>query len=384
VQSATFVFHGGRDDEELLYSRYGNNPNQRQVGRKVAALEGMEAALPLASGMAATAMTLLALTESGDHVVASRDLYGATRRLLASELPRRGVEPTFVDSSSIDEWIDAFRPQTRVALLEVPTNPTIRVMDPRPVAALAHARGVTVVADTTFASPVNLRARDVGVDVVIHSATKYLGGHSDLIAGVVAGPKEILDRITDIATLYGPSLDPHSCWLLDRGMRTLDVRVWRQNENALRIASWLDERGEVERVVYPGLESHPDHDIASELLEGYGGMVSMVLRGGGDAADRFMGALRLAIPAPSLGGVETLVSQPRYTSHASWTPAERAASGIPDGFVRLSIGVEDADDLLADFEGALKAAGAADARSAGALHALPEQGDEGELFGGRR
>jgi cystathionine beta-lyase/cystathionine gamma-synthase len=329
-------------------------------------------------------MTLLALTESGDHVVASRDLYGATRRLLASELPRRGVETTFVDPASIDAWIAAFRPETRVVLIEVPTNPTIRVMDPRPVAALAHARGVTVVADTTFASPVNLRARDVGVDVVIHSATKYLGGHSDLIAGVVAGPKETLDRITDIATLYGPSLDPHSCWLLDRGIRTLDVRVWRQNDNALRIATWLDERGEVERVIYPGLESHPDHHIASELLEGYGGMVSMVLRGGGDAADRFMGALRLAIPAPSLGGVETLVSQPRYTSHATWTPAERAASGIPDGFVRLSIGVEDADDLIADFEVALEAAGAGDARSAGVLRALSERGDEGELFGGRR
>jgi cystathionine beta-lyase/cystathionine gamma-synthase len=356
VLSSTFVFRGGREGEELLYTRYGNNPNQRQVGLKIAALEGMEAGAPLASGMAATAMTLLALTTSGDHVVAARDLYGATRKLLGSELPRRGVTTTFMDTGDPDAWEAAVRPETRVFVLELPTNPTLRVIDPRPLSALAKRHGITVVADTTFASPVNLKAKDLGIDVVIHSATKYLGGHSDVIAGVVAGSTDIVDRITGMMILYGPSLDPHACWLLDRGIRTLDVRVKRQNENALAVARWFEEQPGIERVVYPGLESHPDHRVAKEVLSGFGGVISIVLRGGGEAADRFMDALRLAIPAPSLGGVETLVSQPRYTSHAAQTPAERASSGIPDGFVRLSLGIEDSKDLIADFARALEAA----------------------------
>jgi cystathionine beta-lyase/cystathionine gamma-synthase len=364
VQSATFLFRGGEEGEELLYSRYGNNPNQRQVGAKVAALEGMEAGTPLASGMAATAMTLLALADAGDHIVASRNVYGATRRLLSSELSRRGVETTLVDTGDPAEWSRALKPRTKVFFLEVPTNPTLRVVDPRPLADLAHGRGITVVADTTFASPVNLRAQDVGVDVVIHSATKYLGGHSDLIAGVVAGKREVVDRIMDLTTLYGPSLDPHACWLLDRGMRTLDVRVRRQNESALAVARWLEEQPSVTRVTYPGLPSHPDHAIAKQLLKGFGGMVSFVVAGGPAAADRFMDALELALPAPSLGGVETLVSQPRHTSHAGWTPAEREAAGIPDGFVRLSIGVEDVRDLIADFSRALTSAAGVRGRAA--------------------
>jgi cystathionine beta-lyase/cystathionine gamma-synthase len=353
VQSATFLFRGGGDGEELLYTRYGNNPNQRQVGRKVAALEGMEAATPLASGMAATAMALLALSDAGDHVVAASNVYGATRRFLASELPRRGIGTTLVGSGDPEEWRRALTPRTRVFFLEVPTNPTLRVIDPRPLVALARERGVTVVADTTFASPVNLRAGALGVDVVIHSATKYLGGHSDLIAGVVAGTRAVIDRIVDLTTLYGPSLDPHACWLLDRGLRTLDVRVRRQNESALAVARWLEQQPQVRRVTYPGLPSHPDHRVASELLGGYGGMVSFVIEGGAAAADRFMDAVTLALAAPSLGGVETLISQPRHTSHAGWTAAEREAAGIPDGFVRLSIGVEDVNDLIADFSGAL-------------------------------
>jgi cystathionine beta-lyase/cystathionine gamma-synthase len=356
VQSATFLFRGGRDGEELLYSRYGNNPNQRQVGRKVAALEGMEAATPLASGMAATAMTLLALADAGDHVVAARNLYGATRRLLSSELPRRGVQATLVDTGDPEEWCRALNDRTKVFFLELPTNPTLRVVDPRPLVQLAREHGVTVVADTTFASPVNLRAGELGVDVVIHSATKYLGGHSDLIAGVVAGKRDVIERIMDLTTLYGPSLDPHACWLLDRGLRTLDVRVRRQNESALAVARWLEKQPQVKQVTYPGLSSHPDHQIASALLRGFGGMVSFVLAGGGPAADRFMDGVKLALAAPSLGGVETLISQPRHTSHAGWTPAERDAAGIPDGFVRLSIGVEDVDDLIADFSAALKQA----------------------------
>jgi cystathionine beta-lyase/cystathionine gamma-synthase len=315
----------------------------------------MPAGAALASGMGATAMTLLALTKAGDHVVASSYLYGATYALLKHELPRRGVETTFVNPET-GGWAEALRPETRVIMLETPTNPTLRVLDPRPIAALARPLGIRVVMDATFASPVNLTCGELGVDVVIHSATKYLGGHSDLIAGVVAGPDELVTEIVRMARLYGPSLDPHAAWLLDRGLRTLDVRVARHNENALRLARWFEGCPQVARVLYPGLESHPDHALAREVLRGFGGMLSIVLRGGAEAADRFAAALRVAMAAPSLGGVETLVSQPRYTSHAALTPAERQAQGIADGFVRISVGVENVEDLQADFAQALDAA----------------------------
>jgi len=355
VQSATF-FWGSPDDGELRYSRYGNNPNQRLLATKMAALEGMEAAVALGSGMAATAMTLLALTRSGDHVVASRRLYGATQTLLGEELPRRGVETTFVDPDDGRAWRGALRPETRVLFVEIPTNPTLRVLDPRPLAQLCREEGLTLVADATFASPVNLRAKDVGVDVVIHSATKYLGGHSDLIAGVVAGPGRVVEEVVRAAHLYGPALDPHAAWLLDRGLRTLDVRVHRQNENALALARWLEGLPGVRRVIHPGLESHPDHAVAAELMDGFGGMLSLVLDGGADAADAFVAALEVALVAPSLGGVETLVSQPRHTSHRGMTAEELAAQGIPDGFVRISVGVEDVEDLKADLAQALERA----------------------------
>ena len=351
VQSATF-FWGGPADGELLYSRYGNNPNQAYLGRKLAALEGTEAAVPLASGMGATAMVLLALTRAGDHIVASSLLYGATQALLRDELPRRGVATTFVDPQR-GGWEEAFRPETRVLMLETPTNPTLRVVDPRPLVALAHARGARLVMDATFASPVNLQPAALGVDVIIHSATKYLGGHSDLIAGVASGPAEVMDAVVRVSRLYGPAMDPHAAWLLDRGLRTLEVRVHRHNENALELARWFEEQPQVRRTIHPGLASHPDHAVACALMSGFGGMLGIVLEGGGAAADRFMSAMRLALAAPSLGGVETLVSQPRYTSHVGLTPEEREAQGIDDGFVRISVGVENVEDLRADFAQAL-------------------------------
>jgi cystathionine beta-lyase/cystathionine gamma-synthase len=354
VQSATF-FWSGPTDGEVRYSRYGNNPNQLQIGAKIASLEGTEAAFALGSGMAATAMTLLALTQVGDHIVASSYLYGATQALLRHELPRRGVETTFVDPDVEGAWSEALRPNTRVIFLETPTNPTLRVIDPRPVAALAHERGIALVMDATFASPVNLRPASLGVDLVVHSATKYLGGHSDLIAGVVAGSRERIDEVTHVARLYGPALDPHAAWLLDRGIRTLDLRVRRHNENAMALASWFGGRPEVARVIYPGRPDHPDHALASELMDGFGGMLSLVLAEGSAAADRFVRSLELALVAPSLGGVETLVSEPRHTSHRGLSTEDLSAQGIPPGFVRISVGVEDVDDLIRDFGRALDA-----------------------------
>ena len=352
VQSATFHW-ATPDDGELLYSRYGNNPNQREVARKIAALEGTETAVALGSGMAATAMTFLALTRGGDHIVASSYLYGATRTLLRDELPRRGVETTFVDPDVDGGWREALRPNTRVIHLELPTNPTLRMFDPRPIAQLAEDEGITLTCDATFGSPVNFRAADAGIDVVIHSATKYLGGHSDLIAGVVAGSRDVIAEVTRLSRLYGPALDPHTAWLLDRGLRTLDARMERHNQNALALAEWFSEQPGVERTIYPGLPSHPDHAVASELMAGYGGMVSIVLADGGEGANGFMAALELALVAPSLGGVETLVSQPRYTSHVGLSLEERNAAGIPDGFVRISVGIETLEDLIADFSQAL-------------------------------
>jgi len=351
VQSATFHWATPADGE-LLYSRYGNNPNQLQVSAKIAALEGTEASVALASGMGATAMTLLSLVEAGDHIVASSRLYGATHALLTSELPRRGIQTTFVNPDDGD-WAAAIEENTKVIFIEIPTNPTLRILDPRPIVALARDRGLKVACDATFASPVNFRAASVGIDAVIQSATKYLGGHSDLIAGAVSGSKDLVEEVTRMSRLYGPSLDPHTAWLLDRGIRTLDVRMQRHNENAQAVAEWFEGRDDVARVAYPGLASHPDHDLAKDLMDGFGGMVSVVVRGGGDAADAFMSRLRLAIPGPSLGGVETLMSQPRWTSHAGLSEAERESQGIPDGFVRISIGVENVEDLIADFDQAL-------------------------------
>lgn len=355
VQSATFFVEPGGGGP-LRYTRYGNNPTVEALARKLAALEGTEAALPVASGMAATTLTLLALTRSGDHVVASRSLYGHTHRFLSDELPLRGVETTFVDPGDREEWRDAVRDETRVLFLEIPTNPTLRVPDPRPVAHLARELGVALAVDATFASPVNFRAAEWGATVVIQSATKYLGGHSDLVAGSVAGATDVVERVREKLELYGPALDPHAAFLLDRGIRTLGVRVARQNETALALAEWFRERPGVTAVVHPGLPDHPDHDVVGELFRGYGGMLGVVVEGGGAAADRFCGALEVALSAPSLGGVETLVSQPRHTSHRGLTSAGRAELGIPDGFVRISVGLEDVGDLVADFGRALRAA----------------------------
>lgn len=356
-QSATFF--GGRPggSGELLYSRYGNNPNQVQVGAKVAALEGMEAGLPLASGMAAISLSVLSLAQSGDHLVASRYLYGTTRSLFENELPRRGIAVSLVDPDQPRAWRNALRPQTRLLYLELPANPTMRVPDPRPLQALAHEVGIPLVVDATFATPINFRAGDHGVDVVVHSATKYLGGHSDLVGGVVCGSADLIREVRGLLKLYGPALDPHAAWLLDRGIRTLKLRVEAHNRNGMELARWFREQPEVERVLYPGLPDHPDHDVARAVLKGFGGMVGVVLAGGAPAAETFVNALRVAAPAPSLGGVETLVSVPRLTSHRSLNTVELRAQGIPDGFVRISVGIEGVQDLKDDFRSALDRAG---------------------------
>jgi cystathionine beta-lyase/cystathionine gamma-synthase len=361
VSSATF-FNTPEPGGEILYGRYGNTENHRRVGQKLAALDGAEAALVVGSGMAAISLAFLTFAGAGDHVVAADSLYGGTRTLLTRELPRLDIRATFVDPAG--DWAGAIRETTRLLYMELPVNPTLRVPDPRPVARLAAERGIPLVVDATFATPVNLRPLEHGATVVVHSGTKYLGGHSDLVAGVLAGPADVVETARTRLKSFGPNLDPHAIWLLERGVKTLAVRVERQNRTALELARWLEGHPAVVRVVHPGLPSHPDHAVAARLMDGFGGMLGFVVRGGDEAAVRVMRGLRLIAVAPSLGSVESLASMPRHTSHIDMTREERLAAGIDDGFIRISVGIEEAadlrDDLDAALTGALPAAGPPD------------------------
>jgi cystathionine beta-lyase/cystathionine gamma-synthase len=351
-QSSTFRHPVGSSDE-VLYTRYGNNPNQIVVAERLASLEGADRAIFLASGMGATALAHLAVLRPGDHLLASSWMYGGTRRLFTEEFGKLGIEVTPVEPDNPRNWRLLVRRNTRAVFVEIPTNPVMRVPDPEPIAVFCRERGMALIVDSTFASPVNFRPLEHGADVVIHSATKYLNGHSDVIGGVVAGSEPIVEEVRRLMQVWGQSPDPHATWLVERGLKTLGVRVDRHNRNGLAFAQWASTHRAVEAVQYPGLEAHPDHAVAKRVLNGFGGMVGLTLRGGAPAADAALRRLRLAQHAPSLGGVETLVSEPRFTSHASMPPEERARQGIPDGFIRVSVGIEDVDDIIADFDAAL-------------------------------
>ncbi len=351
-QSVNFISEIGRSDS-VRYPRYGNTPNAEIVQKRLAALEKAESGLLLASGMGATACAMLALLRPGDHLLACRWIYGGTRRLLTEEFASLGIDVTLVDPEEPRAWRRRLRKETRAIFLESPVNPTCRVIDLRPVSYVTQENGIALVVDSTFASPVNFRPLEHGADVVIHSATKFLNGHHDVVGGAVLGTAPYIEEVRQKMIMWGQAPDPFACWLLERGLKTLDVRVQRQNHNAMRIAKWCAERREVRAVSYPGLPDHPDHEIAQAHLSGFGGMLGIELTGGGRGADRFIRKLRLIRHAPSLGGVDSLVSEPRHSSHTDLAADERAKLGIPDGFLRLSIGLEDADDLIADIEQAL-------------------------------
>lgn len=354
-QSTTFYSHpDGAGD--VRYTRYGNNPNHLVLERTLCALEGAEAAMVFGSGMGAMASAILSCVAAGDHVLAASALYGGTRTLLDRELARLGIECDFVDLHSTD-WTGSLRSTTRLIVFELPSNPLVRVANPAAIVAAAREAGARVLVDATFATPVNFRGLEHGVDLVVHSATKYLGGHTDVTAGAVCGSEARIADVRSRARIFGAALDPHAAWLVERGIKTLALRMQRHDENGKRVATWLAAQPGVRRVHHPGLASHPDHALAATLLDGYGGMLSVELTGGGAAAARFVRALRLAKLAPSLGGVETLVSEPRYTSHADLTAEQREVLGIPDGLVRFSLGIEDADDIIDDIRQALAAAG---------------------------
>ena len=354
-QSSTFVSPVGASGE-VLYSRYGNNPNQLRVAERLARLEGAEAAIFLASGMGATALAHLAVLNPGDHLLSSEWIYGGTRRLFVQEFRRFGIEVSFADPDRRRDWRARLRKNTRAIFIETPTNPLMRVLDLEFLAGMCKSEGIALLVDSTFATPMNFRPLEHGADVVIHSATKYLNGHSDVIAGAVAGDATLVEEVRERMKLWGQAIDPHAAWLIERGIKTLGVRMERHNRTGLAVATWLAKQPKVRRVHYPGLESHPDYALAARVLEGFGGMVGVELTGGPRAAERCLRALRIITHAPSLGGVESLVSEPRLTSHAGLTADERASAGIPDGFLRLSLGLEDPEDLMDDLARGLAAA----------------------------
>jgi cystathionine gamma-synthase len=340
-------FEGRIQREE--YGRYGN-PTVRTAERKIAELDGAEDCVLFSSGMAAATTALLALLKSGQHIVMTSDCYRRTRQFVSTMLPRWGIEHTFVEPGDNKALEAAIRPgKTRLILAESPTNPYLRVADlPRLVAIRNRHPGVKILIDSTFATPVNQRPLEFGVDLVLHSATKYLGGHNDLLAGSLSGKASLISGLRDLRGILGGVLDPHAAYLLLRGVKTLDLRVRRQNETALRLASWLEVHPRVERVFYPGLPSHPDHEAAARQMSGFGGVVSFLVKGDLDAASRFIDATTLPIIAPSLGGVESLIEQPALMSFYELTTEERRAIGIFDNLVRLAVGIEDAGDLIAD------------------------------------
>jgi cystathionine beta-lyase/cystathionine gamma-synthase len=353
-QSSTFEYGGQGRYDDVRYLRLNNSPNHEVLHRKLADIEGGEAALVTASGMAAISAALLTVLRPGDHLLAQRTLYGGTHDFVTETLARWGVHHDFVDASDPSGWAAALRPTTRAVYVEAITNPLLEVADLPAVAGFAREHGLVSLIDATFATPVLLQPIALGFDLVLHSATKYLNGHSDIVAGAVIGRARLVQDVRHTLNLLGGSLDPHACFLLHRGLKTLGVRVRQQCTTALAVARALHEHPRVTRVCYPGLPSHPGHARAKALLRGgFGGMLSFELRGGVEATQELFSRMRLPIDAPSLGGPETLVTRPAQTSHAGLDPELRRGLGIGDGLVRMSVGLEDAEDLVADLRQAL-------------------------------
>lgn len=359
--TSTFTFASAAELEAFqrggtgtfIYSRYAN-PSVQSVEAKLAVLEGGEAALVTSSGMAATATALFGLLRAGDEVVCSAAIYGGTLHLIAEFLARFGVTPRFASLEDLAQPDRIIGPATRAVWFETPINPTLRCVDIRVVAEACRARGVTSIVDNTFASPINQQPLALGVDLVMHSATKYLNGHSDVTAGALVGGRAIIDRLQAARKLFGGVLEPASAYGLSRGMKTLALRVARQNETAMQLAMWLQADRRVSRVFHPGLASHPDHEIARRQMSGFGGMVCFEAAGGYEAACRFYDRLQVIQRAASLGGVESLCSLPVLTSQYGLDDAQLAAAGVTRGMLRLSIGLEHPDDLIADLDRALQ------------------------------
>lgn len=334
-----------------MYPRYFNTPNHRAVAEKLAMLENAEEGLIFSSGMAAILTSIFAMMKSGDHAIFQNDLYGGTHSAVAIELPRYGMTYSMVDGADPCNFEKAIRPETRVIYIETPSNPTLKITNIKAVTDIARKHGIITIIDNTFASPVNQNPIDQNIDIVAHSGTKYIGGHSDICCGAVLTSKKLSAKIRDSALHFGGSLDAHTCWLVERSLKTIVLRVRQQNTNAMAIAEFLSSESKVSKVYYPGLASHPDHAIAkAQMPGGFGGMLSFEVKGD---AHRFMDKLQLIKRAISLGGVESTITSPAKTSHVKLTAAEREAIGVTDNLCRLSVGIEDAQDLIEDIKQAL-------------------------------
>ena len=353
-QSSTFEYSGQSNYHDLKYIRLNNTPNHIALHQKLAALENAEAALVTSSGMAAISTTILALLSSGDHFLAQECLYGGTYDFILKDLAALNISFDFIDGDSPQNWEGKLNSRTKAVYVETMTNPLLKIADLKAVVDFAKSNDLVSIIDNTFASPVNFRPPELGFDLSIHSCTKYLNGHSDIVAGAVIGPKDLIDKITRKLNHFGGSLDPHACFLLHRGMKTLALRMKHQNGSALEIAKYLQNHPAIEKINYPGLESHPEHQRACNLFDGFGGMLSFELKGGVEAAERFIQNTTLPIVAPSLGGTESLITRPVTTSHVGLSAEDLQKLGISDSLIRVSIGIEATEDLIEDFKQALE------------------------------
>ena len=353
-QTAMFEYAGEESYHDTRYIRLNNTPNHLALHAKLAALENAQAALVTASGMAAISTTLLTVLGAGDHLLAQDCLYGGTHDLLTKDFGGWGLGYDFIEGDNPDSWKQKLKPNTKAIYVEAISNPTIQVTDLKAAVKFAKDHELVSIIDNTFASPINFRPAEHGFDLSLHSCTKYLNGHSDIVGGAVIGRADLIEKIKHKLDHLGGSMDPHAAFLLHRGMKTLALRVRHQNQSALRIAQFLEGHATVSRVNYAGLESHRGHQRARELFEGFSGMLSFELRGGVAAADKFMQRVAIPIVAPSLGGVETLVTRPSITSHAGMSREDRERLGISDSLVRVSVGIEATDELIEDFDQALR------------------------------
>ena len=359
-QTSTFWFRNskevtdyqeGKSDREE-YGRYGN-PTWRAVERKISALEDGEETVLFASGMCAATTMFMALLPQGSHLIVTSDCYRRTRQFIEQFLSRMGVETTVIEPSNLEAFEAAIRPETALFFTESPTNPYLRVIDVPAVCEIAHAKGVKVIIDSTFATPVNHKALDDGADLVLHSATKYLGGHNDLLAGTLTGPRELVEPVRKALGVLGGIIDSHAAWLLLRGIKTLDIRMERHNANGLALAQYLEQHPKVRKVWYPGLPSHPDYAVAKRIMHGAGGVVTFEIDTDLEGAMRFIDATTIPYQAPSLGGVESLIELPVTMSFWDKSPEERQSLGITDSLCRYACGIENAQDILSDIEQAL-------------------------------
>ncbi len=337
------------DVDVKRYPRYFNTPNQEALCKKIAMLEKSEAALIFGSGMAAVSTTLLAFLKSGDHVVFPQTLYGGTYNFVVEELHKFGIQHSFAEGFSEEDFLSKIKENTKVIFIETPSNPLMQMTDLEIISRIAKARDIVTMIDNTFASPINQTPADFGIDIMLHSATKYMGGHSDICAGAVAASEIHIKRIWDLAKNLGGSLSDQTVWLLERSMKTMALRVKAQNRNARKIARWLEKHPLVEKVYYPGLKSHPDHELAKRQMRGFTGMLSFEILHTLDS-DAFLKHLKLIKPSMSLAGVESTIVSPTKTSHALLSAEEREKQGIRDGLLRFSVGIEEKEDLMADLD----------------------------------